>query len=606
MYQDVDMEILVQEWRKSKQFVDNYTIDFKDLDSITDGIPLSRDKNSPFVGDTTLPGYVRSIPRASIQQLPVFAVQVNGSKNNIPAIVSTFLLRRRVFNQDTFGKGLLSTLQIGGEQAISHGYAPFMCATGSMYDEFGTTMKLLHYSNVAPEPGIQDTNESGYFYVDADLTKSRVQKILAAALNNPNTTWDVDALKELLEMDPIGADYTKYQPVSRQTYSALKTGTNTYKFSTRYEVGKGGKFVTFCPQLTEKALRVIKNNSKFGYPRVQLLVIDPAPLTPFGTSRVRLASPNYNIMNVFYQNVASMLLLNSKPPLLKRGRFTGPVQLKSGTVWETVDQNASVELKELSNSTLEHFVPFAEYFVGQIQNIMGVPQSTTTSSKTAPGVKAQQATESLSTNQLTNIMENFVRQYGLVALDTLICDQSGEVQLILDDEAAEDINRIAPGTVGDDNKLTIVWEDFYNGINDWSVDIEMSMGKDEMDEKMRADLQDMLTTMLQNSATLTPEMAAKTNELMDMLMQKKVPQLSRINKLAPPVPTADTTKGAPAPKSPSESITFKDAATLGYTDAAGAMLEQAGLPSTKAVPATPPIMPATQKPIAPIPSPQIQ
>jgi hypothetical protein len=32
--------------------------------------------------------------------------------------------------RDTFGKGLLSTLQIGAEQALAHGYAPFFTATG--------------------------------------------------------------------------------------------------------------------------------------------------------------------------------------------------------------------------------------------------------------------------------------------------------------------------------------------------------------------------------------------------------------------------------------------------------------------------------------------
>jgi hypothetical protein len=47
-----------------------------------------------------------------------------------------------------------------------------------MYNDFGTTMRLLHYTDTAPEPGITDSNESGYHYVVANLTPSRVRKIL--------------------------------------------------------------------------------------------------------------------------------------------------------------------------------------------------------------------------------------------------------------------------------------------------------------------------------------------------------------------------------------------------------------------------------------------
>lgn len=552
----VDIATLISEWNTAKQNTDYYTNDFPSLDNIVDGVPIQHQPGAPYVGDTTLAGLVRSIPRSSLQQVPVFSATVNGTKNSIPALLCSFILRHAVFNEDTFGKGLLSTMQMAGEQALTHGYAPVMTATGSMFNDYGTTMRLLHYADCAPEPGIQDANESGFFYVRANLTKSRVMKIRDAAKANENTSWVAEALDRLLEENPVATNYSIYQSDPQQKAQAAALAA-TYEFVTRYETGRKGKFITFCPQLSDTHLRLIESRSKFGYPRVQFLVIDPAPLTPFGLSRVRLASPNQNLMNAYYQNVAAMFILNSKPPVLQRGRFTKPIQLKQGAVWQTLDQNATASLVEMSNDSLTQFVPMAQQMAAQIQNIMGAPQGTINGntnalgfSKTDPGVKMQQSYMDTSTNQTTNIMENFLRQYALSALDTHISEQTGEDTLIVDDECKNAINRLFPGTIGDDNKITITWEEFYQAIETWTVEIELSIGKNELEKEERADLQDMLTTMLQNLDPADTEMRDRVRELMDMLMEKSVPASKRLNPMpasqAPMMPQAAPSAESPA------------------------------------------------------------
>lgn len=565
---DIDMEVLISEWEKSKKFRDNYTRDFRELDNLVDGAPLTREGTAPFVGDTTLAGLVRSIPRASLQQLPLFSVAINGTKNSINSLVASYLLRAVVFNEDTFGKGILSTMQIGAEQALTHGYAPFMTATGSMYDEFGTSMRLMHYVDVAPERGIQSDNESLEWFVEADVTPSRLDRIIAKAEMNPDTSWNVPALKALRETEPEGTDYQQYASDPRRVQGA---DSGVYRFVTNYQVGKGGKFITFCNQHKEAPLRVLDNKSKFGYPRVQFLVIDPAPLTPFGVSRVRLASPNQNLMNAYYMNVMSMLIINSDPPILQRGRFTTPVQLKRKAKWETIDQNATAELVTIDNGALNQFVPMLKQFSAQIQNMMGSAVGNADGgsnslgfSKTAPGVKMQQDFMSLSTNQLTNILENFLRQYALVALDTYICEQEGDYELTLDDEAKTAINRFiaeknaeafeeyALGMqsgemleeptqiplIGEDNKFTINWESFYESIQSWRIEIELSMGKDELEEKTRQDLQDTLVTLMQNDDGSDPEIRQRAKEILDKLLEKTDPTGSRLNTNAVPAPAA--------------------------------------------------------------------
>lgn len=569
MYPDIDIAEIIGDWKIAKQWRENHTNDFQSLDNLADGVPINHTPGAAYVGDTTIAGLVRAIPRDSLQQLPLFAAVLNGSKQTIQAHFASWILRKGVFNQDTFGKGLLSTAQIAAQQALTHGYAPAMTATGSMFDEFGTTMKVLHYADLDPEPGIQDFNEAGHFYVVANLTKTRVRKLLRQAEANPNTTWNVPLLRRLLEEAPTGNNYSIYQSDPQQQKAS--ENTPTYTFVRKLEVGRGGQFITFCPQIEDDALQVITNKSRFGFPRVQALVIDPAALSPFGVSRVRLASPWQNLMNAYSQNITSMLLLNSKPPILKRGRFTKPVQLKQGAVWEAQDMNAKAELITLDNGALAQFVPFAQQMASQIQNIMGMPTGTVNGnsnafgfSKTAPGVKMQERFQNSSLTQITNIVENFLRQYALVALDTYICEQMGEQTVIVDDECKNAINRVAEEKfvpteeqpefvpiIGDDNKFTVNWEDFYlgavqkdefdqpvlnadgkevrkGGIETLSVEIELSIGKDELDEKKRGDLQDMLTVFLQNGEG-NPAMQKRAGQITDMLLEKTVPESKRMN-----------------------------------------------------------------------------
>lgn len=559
----------IDEWNTGKPWIDNFTRDFQQLDDLADAVALSRVTKAPMVGDVTLASAVRQIPRASIQQLPTFSVEVNGTKMSIPAYLADFIVRRVVFNQDTFGKGILSTMQIGAESALTHGFQAAIASIGNINNDFGTTLKLIHYNDLVIEPGVFDGNESSYFQVRTRVTKGKIKKLIASAKKNPDTTWDVSALQELLASGPGSATYATY--MSQPRYNAsITSGDNTFDIITRYEVAPFGEVCTFSPQVT-RPLRKMKSKSKFGYPRVSMLVIDPAQLLPFGVSRVRLASPAANYANIYLQSTAKMQLLNADPPVMQKGQFTTPIRLKRGALWQTIDPNAEVKLQELSNSTLSQFTNVLQFVDNQIYSIMGVTAGTVGAgntdsnySKTAAGVKMESQTRDLSTTQITNILENFLRQYALTALDLFVSEQVGETDLIVDDQCKDNINKWAekkflettqtdPATglplqpfvpiIGDDNIIKVTWEDLYESIHTWTVDIDLSMSKDNMDEKKRADLQDMLTVVSQTGNPNDPRDAERKHELEDELIKQTLPDVAR-----------DSSGPAPQPLVPSDEV----------------------------------------------------
>lgn len=522
----------IKEWDAGKAWIDNFTRDFPDLDQLADAVSLSNTKNAPMVGDVTLATSVRQIPRASIQQVPTMSVEVNGTKLSIPAIVCDFLVRRMVFNQDTFGKGILSTMQIGAESALTHGFQADFAYIGNVMNDFGSTMKLIHYNDIVIEPGVFDSNDSSYFHVRTRVTRSQLKKIRDAAKENPNTTWDVNALTELIKRDPTSESLSQYLSSPRNTAGQSAT-SDTYDIITRYETGAYGKVCVYSLNL-EMPLRSDQSNSKFGYPRVSFLVIDPAQLTPFGVSRVRLASPTANYANIYLQSTAKMLLMNADPPVFQRGQFTTPIRMKRGALWQSADPNAEAKLQELSNSTLTQFQNVLDFMSNQIYAIMGVTKNSVAGGNASSGAYQnkiisgmEKSVSDMATTQVTNIVEGHIRQYALTALDLFISEQVGTTPLIVDDKCKNAINGIAPDTIGDDNIIEINWEDFYAGIHTWTVDIDLSMGDNDLEEKKRADLQDMLTVMSQTSDPNDQEATARKRILENELLQKAAPEIAK-------------------------------------------------------------------------------
>ena len=295
----------------------------------------------------------------------------------------------------------------------------------------------------------------------------------------------------------------------------------------------------------------IKSKSKFGYPRVSFLVIDPAQVSPFGVSRARLASPMATYGNIYLQSTAKMQLLNADAPVFKKGLFTTPTPLRRGAIWESNDPNADVKIMELSNSTLEQFTSVMQYIDTNILATMGVsgantPQSNSTYQNSA-ATQGQAQVTSLASAQVTSIIENGIRQYGLTGLDLYISEQIGTTALIVDDEAKDAINSIeGPGFVGDDNIININWAKYYDRIHTWTVTVDLSISPDSMADKKRGDLQNMLTVESQTGNPNDPNSQAIKTALTKELLEDSAPDVAKeLGNQPPQMPPPVAVGGGP-------------------------------------------------------------
>lgn len=548
----------LQEWHRGKEYVDTFVRDFQRLDTITNAQYDGANNKNPNIGDTTTAGMVRQMMRTAVKVIPHVDVAINGSRSTIEAITCSSLVEDKILNPNTFGKGFVNTLQLGGRGALSRGFTLFQVTATKMYGEFGVIPKQIHYNDFAIEPGVEDGSHSPYFYIRTKMTPGKVQQIYDAEMAKKKagkaTTWKLDALKALIETGPDSngsADYIDYVTPAEQ--SKIEANAETFDIITRYSFDTTKPICTISPSINQK-LREVENRSKFGYPRSLFLVIDPAELSPFGDSRVRLASPNQNFLMALRQNVATTWLYNSKPTLFKMGLFTGAVNLKSGGVISSTDSNAKVGVINLDTSTAQQYPKISEEITKQIQNMMGMNpgQSLGAIGESKTGVGAQKQAMGIddSLQQITNIIEEFLRHYVTSALDLYLAEQDGEGTIYVSDSVREDILRLNPDAFPDPknpNALVVNWNELYDYIKKIDVTIDTTMSKQDWTNEKRADLQDMATVISQTADPNNPKSMAKKDMVEDKLIDETLPELSTaLNTLpdTPVVPQSDLTPPA--------------------------------------------------------------
>jgi hypothetical protein len=529
---DMNAGDLLNEWLLDSQWRYNFTIDYMTLANLVGGVAMNNVKNAPRVGDVRLGNDVKQLPRASIQQIPTFGVPVNGTRQSIKSAVCEYIVRREILNQDQSGVGILATAQMIAESALTYGWQSSMTQLATQ-GRMTTNMTFIHYSDIAIERGVLDFSNSSYFYVRTRISKTKLKSMIANLKKKKKTSWNIQALQEMYDSGPQAYSYTIRDSSVPQFNELVNSSNNQYNFITKYGTGPYYEVDVFSPN-SDKVLRHTVSRSKFGFNRVTALILDPNPLSPFGMSRVRQASPAANFTNIYLQSVAKMLLLNADAPVEVRGQYLAPVRLRRGAKWETLDPSASVKIQELSNSTLEQFQDVLTYSEGQVDAVMGVSAATGAGNTSSAYVntvqaQAQQSLQDTQTTQFTNAIEQYLRQYVLTALDLYISEQQGEGTIIVDDQTKDLINNLSNATVvGPDNEYNLNWDDFYAAIQTLTVDIDLSMGQKAQNKEQVSELQDELTVLRQTSDPQDPVAMANANKIEQVLLQKTAPEISNM------------------------------------------------------------------------------
>jgi len=160
-------------------------------------------------------------------------------------------------------------------------------------------------------------------------------------------------------------------------------------------------------------------------------------------------------------------------------------------------------------------------------------------SKTGVGAQAQKSSIDDSTQQVTNIVEELIRQYIMTGLDMYISEQDGEGVIYVDDETREDIMRIDPEAFTDPNNpnaLGVNWNELYDYIQKIDVTVDTTMSKEDFTNEKRNNLQDALTVMSQTTDPTDVEGQSRKKVVEDKFLDETAPELSKTLRDIPETP----------------------------------------------------------------------
>jgi hypothetical protein len=234
------------------------------------------------------------------------------------------------------------------------------------------------------------------------------------------------------------------------------------------------------------------------------------------------------------QNVSTTWLYNSDPTIVTTGLFTGSTQLKSGGRISSTDPQASVKPILLDTSTAQQYDKISEGINGEILTMLGYNPGANLGaigqSKTGVGAQTQKATMDDASKEITNLIQEFIKQFLISGLDTLISEQDDDDILYVDDDTKRAIEAINPARFGDPlnpNALGINWTQLYDYIKKIDITVDTTISKDDFTNEKRADLQDTLVTMKQNANPNDPVAAAKADLIQDEIIEETVPDLTQ-------------------------------------------------------------------------------
>jgi len=234
------------------------------------------------------------------------------------------------------------------------------------------------------------------------------------------------------------------------------------------------------------------------------------------------------------QNVATTWMYNSKPAMVKTGLFQGATELKSGGVIESSDPQASVKLLTLDTATSQQYPTISEEVTKQIQTMMGMNPGQALGaiggSKTGVGAQTQKQGIDDAIQQVSNIIEELIRQYVTTGLDMFLSEQDGDDILYVDDETREDILRIDENAFPDTanpNALKINWNELYDYVKKITVSVDTKINKEDWTNEKRDNLQDALVTMTQNADPNDPTAQARKKVVEDKFLDETAPELSK-------------------------------------------------------------------------------
>lgn len=603
-YSFITPENIFNRWQDSKTYTDQLTTPFPEFQRIARNEPYpGADPDYPDVTDGTTASIIQKTPKRVVQQLPTGSVIPEDGEYEWLGIVAGYIYVEKILPYADEDYSLFEKAQLVIENGLTFGsacsYAPFINHDGY----FCPDMTLPYWGDIYLQRGKKSGRSCNFIFIRSWWQKEDVKALiqnereLAAKAKQRGesyeSTWDAGALQEIL--DKLDTKDSQALTPDEQQRGSDVTGI---ELVTAFQKGVGAKFYTFNPA-SKKIVRTKVNKDPRGKMPLDWFYGDIDGTNPFGRGIVELLGGLQNLIDSDMQAYQYNRALALQPPVVKYGNI-GNFSFEPNFVVDAAsDPNAKIVPLTIDTAALTNYPALYGLQKSQLLNLVSSPDTSISAdvgnpgfSRTPTGINQQKANISVDDNAIRKQFESWFESWSETAINLYFAERSGTEIVQLDKSTADKLRKLAEQGKFDPNQLNdqdqiIIDYDTATPVLKFRVDASTSK---MADDQTQLQANDLLMKAVDGSPVLQqlipPEkILGLWNSLVKLSGREDpedvavdVEQFKKEQQQQMQQSQAQMVQGQPQGRTPSESITFKDAVAVAPR-AAAAMLEQAGLPS---------------------------
>lgn len=493
-------------------------------------------------------------------------------------------------------------------KAAGYGSVPLITLSIEKNDKTYTDFIVAQPQDVTLEPGKVSDYDSDVIFWDVYYTKLQLENMIEQAKEETAEAkkskvegynkWDIPGMEKILESKNLEERESMDTPRGQLDRPVRPQG---YKFCIAFQRGVDAPFYMYHKE-SDTTIREWSNPDPTGDVPIHFLYCYQDFVNPYGIGIVKLAGGTQNVLDYMRQADILATQLGIRPPIIISGSLDDTdlesLVYQQDAHWEA--GTAKIERMEMSNAVYEGIPNRMSQYQTSLQKLIPTGDTSASSadsgdpnqSKTPAGVKLQAANLSIDDE---DFKDNLYITYEAVAasmINTHFANMEGTDFMKVSDDERELLMKggldFQPNAQGElSNQVEMAWDSLRADFS-FTVDPESDKVKDDAE---KLDGLTKVADLVAADPTLDQDLMAAGKKLNKGELYAEIINLTSdndkiITDISPEEkaaqdenPQAATDPNAPQQKTPSESVTFKDAVAAGALDTAAAMAQQAGLPA---------------------------
>ena len=258
---------LAKEFKTAQDAIRYFSLDWDEFENLLFIQSRSSDNTKQRLSDGSLSAIVIERAGRVMSQMPTGSVNALGLQNQGKGYLMDLVLEKYIYPNANEQYDLETKLMLW--DAYSNVYGTMaMCYDWTVEQNYvGPTCWLVPMRNFFPQQGRLSVRNCDFVFIST----FQPREYLKGLVDDNVEDYDLDAIMEILEETEEGGtmpkarmDYLRTNPLWEARARARLTNTGEIEVVTKYEAGKDGRWIDFCPDFGGRVIRNIPNPHKNG------------------------------------------------------------------------------------------------------------------------------------------------------------------------------------------------------------------------------------------------------------------------------------------------------------------------------------------------------